>query len=69
MIRLEHVSRQWPEFAIRDVSLDVEEGQLVHRETVGAAGETLDELGRVRAAGADDRDLHTHRPDSVHSQP
>ena len=40
------------------VGRDVVQHQLTHVEQVGAAGEALDELGRVRAARADDGDLH-----------
>src|SRR5437867_4392980 len=41
MIRLEHVSRQWPEFAISDVTLDVIEGQYLAIVGPTGAGKTL----------------------------
>jgi ABC-type sugar transport system ATPase subunit len=41
MIRLEQVSRRWPEFAIRDVSLDVDEGQYLAIIGPTGAGKTL----------------------------
>ena len=53
---------------VEPLSVDVEQHQLVHRETVTAGHESLDELRRVRAASTDDRDLHTHAVGIVHSR-
>ena len=41
MIRLEHVSRRWPEFSIRDVTLEVKEGQYLAICGPTGAGKTL----------------------------
>src|SRR5262245_60025431 len=41
MIRLDHVSRRWPEFAIQDVSLEVAEGQYLVIVGPTGAGKTL----------------------------
>jgi ABC-type sugar transport system ATPase subunit len=41
MIRLEHVSRRWPEFSIRDVTLEVREGQYLAIVGPTGAGKTL----------------------------
>src|SRR6202050_4198092 len=41
MIRLEHVSRRWPEFSIRDVTLEVQEGQYLVIAGPTGAGKTL----------------------------
>jgi molybdate/tungstate transport system ATP-binding protein len=41
MIRLEHVSRRWPEFSIRDVTLEVKEGQYLVIAGPTGAGKTL----------------------------
>ena len=41
MIRLEHVSRRWPEFSIKDVSLEVKEGQYLVIAGPTGAGKTL----------------------------
>lgn len=41
MIRLEHVSRGWPEFSIRDVTLEVKEGQYLTIVGPTGAGKTL----------------------------
>src|ERR1700684_1511987 len=41
MIRLEHVSRRWPEFSIRDVTLEVNEGQYLVIAGPTGAGKTL----------------------------
>ena len=42
------------------LGVDVVERELVDRQAVAAVGETVDELGRVRATAADDRDLEAH---------
>ena len=39
---------------------DIVECELVDRQAVAAVGETVDELGRVRATAADDGDLEAH---------
>ncbi len=49
------------------VHIDVQQHQLVDRQAVAAGHEPLDQLRRVRAAAADDRDLHTHPRRIVHS--
>jgi ABC-type sugar transport system ATPase subunit len=41
MIKLEHVSRQWPEFAIKDVTLEVKEGEYLVIVGPTGAGKTL----------------------------
>lgn len=41
MIRLDHVSRRWREFAIRDVTLEVKEGQYLAIVGPTGAGKTL----------------------------
>jgi ABC-type sugar transport system ATPase subunit len=41
MIRLDHVSRRWPEFSIRDVTLEVKEGQYLVIAGPTGAGKTL----------------------------
>jgi ABC-type sugar transport system ATPase subunit len=41
MIRLEHVSRRWPEFSIRDVTLEVKDGQYLVIVGPTGAGKTL----------------------------
>jgi molybdate/tungstate transport system ATP-binding protein len=41
MIRLEHVSRRWPEFSISDVTLEVKEGQYLVIAGPTGAGKTL----------------------------
>ena len=48
---------------LEPVGGDVVQHQLVDREHAGPAGEPLDQLGCVRAAATDDRDLH--RPAST----
>ncbi len=40
------------------IGIDVVQDELGDRESVAAGGQALDELGRVRAPAADDRDLH-----------
>ena len=47
---------------LEPLGVDVEQGELVDRQAVGAAREAVDELGRVGAAAADDRELQAHRP-------
>ena len=41
MIRLEGVSRRWPEFAIRDITLEVKQGQYLAVVGPTGAGKTL----------------------------
>jgi ABC-type sugar transport system ATPase subunit len=41
MIRLDHVSRKWPEFAIKDISLEVREGEYLVIVGPTGAGKTL----------------------------
>ena len=50
------------------LGIDVEQDELVDREAVAADGDALDQLRRVGAAAADDRDLDAH-PASVLSVP
>ena len=42
------------------VRIGVEQDELVDREAVAADGDALDQLRRVGAAAADDRDLDAH---------
>jgi ABC-type Fe3+/spermidine/putrescine transport system ATPase subunit len=63
MIRLRNVSRRWPDFAIRDVSLEVAPGEYVAIVGPTGAGKTLllelllgmhaPDSGRIEVAGAD----------------
>ena len=41
MIRLDAVSRRWPEFAIRDITLEVKPGQYLAVVGPTGAGKTL----------------------------
>lgn len=41
MIRLEGVSREWPEFAIRDITLEVRDGEYLTIVGPTGAGKTL----------------------------
>ena len=57
-----------PGHAADDVAalgVDVVQGELGHVDAVALAGEAGHELGRVRRAAADDRDLHPFTPVSV----
>ena len=47
---------------LEPLGIDVEQDQLVDRQAVRAAREALDQLRRVRAPAADDRDLGAHPP-------
>ena len=51
------------------VRIGVEEDQLVDRQAIRADRDPLDQLRRVGAAAADDRDLDAHRPESLRLRP
>ncbi len=54
----EHPARQRRN-DLEPAEIRVEERELIDRKTVDPPRESLDELGRIRAAGTDDRDLET----------
>src|SRR4051794_33849707 len=56
---VEHPTRE-PTDDVEALGGDVVQHQLVEREPLGATRETVDELGGVRAAAADDGDLQAH---------
>ena len=56
---LEHPPGE-PADDLEPLGIDVEQDELVDRQAVGAAGDALDQLGRVGAAAADDRELDAH---------
>ena len=49
-----------PPTTSRRSRVDVVEDELVDRQPAAASGEALDELGRIGAPAADDRDLDAH---------
>ena len=53
---IEHPAGQ-PADDLEALGVDVEQDQLVDRQAIGAARDALDQLGGVRAAAADDREL------------
>ena len=59
---VEHPRRQ-PADDLEALRIDVEEDELVDREAVGAPRDALDQLRRVGAAPAHDRELHAQLPD------
>ena len=51
-----------PPTTVEALGIDVEQDELVDGQAVRASHEALDQLGRVRAPAADDRDLGAHPP-------